>query len=141
MRDLINISNRTIQTVHQSDQGDIKSILDKTESEIFGITSQSNINDGLKKIGPVVNTYIDTVYNKKNSNEIDYLLTGYKEFDKLVSGLQKSDLIIIAGRPSMGKTAFAMNIAQDIVFKQKKKVGFFSLEMSSQSIALRCYLH
>ena len=59
------------------------------------------------------------------------------EFSKLVSDLQKSDLIIIAGRPSMGKTAFAMNIAQDIVFKQKKKVGFFSLEMSAQSIALR----
>ena len=137
MRELINISNRTVQAVHQSEQGDFKQVLDKAESEIFGIASQSDINDGLHKIGPVVNTYIETVYSKKNSNEIDYLLSGYSEFDKLVSGLQKSDLIIIAGRPSMGKTAFAMNIAQDIVFKQKKKVGFFSLEMSAQSIALR----
>ena len=137
MRELINISNRTVQAVHQSEQGDIKQVLDKAESDIFGITSQSAINDGLHKIGPVVNTYIETVYSKKNSDEIDYLLSGYSEFDKLVSGLQKSDLIIIAGRPSMGKTAFAMNIAQDIVFKQKKKVGFFSLEMSAQSIALR----
>ena len=137
MRELINISNRTVQAVHQSEQGDVKQVLDKAESEIFGIASQSSINDGLHKIGPVVNTYIETVYSKKNSDEIDYLLSGYSEFDKLVSGLQKSDLIIIAGRPSMGKTAFAMNIAQDIVFKQKKKVGFFSLEMSAQSIALR----
>jgi replicative DNA helicase len=137
MRELINISNRTVQAVHQSEQGDVKQVLDKAESEIFGIASQSAINDGLHKIGPVVNTYIETVYSKKNSDEIDYLLSGYSEFDKLVSGLQKSDLIIIAGRPSMGKTAFAMNIAQDIVFKQKKKVGFFSLEMSAQSIALR----
>ncbi|MED5502242.1 MAG: replicative DNA helicase [Pseudomonadota bacterium] len=137
MRELINISNKTVQAVHQSEQGDVKQILDKAESEIFGISSHSMINDGLHKIGPVVNTYIETVYSKKNSDEVDYLLTGYSEFDKLVSGLQKSDLIIIAGRPSMGKTAFAMNIAQDIVFKQKKKVGFFSLEMSAQSIALR----
>ncbi|MAR78216.1 MAG: replicative DNA helicase [Gammaproteobacteria bacterium] len=136
-RELINISTRTIQNVHQSDQGNIKDILDKAESEIFGITADSTIDNGLAKIGPVVNKYIENVYNKKNNDEIDYLLTGYKEFDKLVSGLQKSDLIIIAGRPSMGKTAFAMNIAQDIVFKQKKKVGFFSLEMSAQSIALR----
>ena len=137
MRELINISNRTVQAIHQTEQGDIKQVLDKAESEIFGISNQSNINDGLHKIGPVVNTYIETVYSKKNNDEIDYLLTGYSEFDKLVSGLQKSDLIIIAGRPSMGKTAFAMNIAQDIVFKQNKKVGFFSLEMSAQSIALR----
>jgi len=137
MRELINISNRTVQAIHQTEQGDIKQVLDKAESEIFGISNQSTINDGLHKIGPVVNTYIETVYSKKNNDEIDYLLTGYSEFDKLVSGLQKSDLIIIAGRPSMGKTAFAMNIAQDIVFKQNKKVGFFSLEMSAQSIALR----
>ena len=137
MRELINISTRTIQTVHQSEQGDVKGLLDKAESDIFAITADSKTKDGLQKIGPIVNEYIDTVYNKKSNNEIDYLLTGYSEFDKLVSGLQKSDLIVIAGRPSMGKTAFAMNIAQDIVFKQRKKVGFFSLEMSAQSIALR----
>ena len=74
---------------------------------------------------------------RDSNNIIDYLLTGYKKLDELMGGLQNSDLIVIAARPSMGKTALAMNIAQDIVFKQKKKVGFFSLEMSSQSIALR----
>ena len=137
MRELINISTKTIQNIHQNDEGNIKEVLDKAESEIFGIQTESKNKDGLQKIGPIVNDYIDIVYNKKNNDEIDYLLTGYSEFDKLVAGLQKSDLIIIAGRPSMGKTAFAMNIAQDIVFKQQKKVGFFSLEMSAQSIALR----
>ena len=80
---------------------------------------------------------VDTIYNKRNSNISDFLLTGYSKLDELMGGLQNSDLIVIAARPSMGKTALAMNIAQDIVFKQKKKVGFFSLEMSSQSIALR----
>ena len=67
----------------------------------------------------------------------DYLLSGFSDLDKLLAGFQKSDLIVIAGRPSMGKTAFAMNIAQDVVFNQKKKVGFFSLEMSASQIALR----
>ena len=89
MRELINISNRTVQAVHQSEQGDVKEVLDKAESEIFGISSLSAANDGLQKIGPVVNSYIETVYSKKNSDEVDYLLTGYSEFDKLVSGLQK----------------------------------------------------
>jgi len=137
MRELINISTRTIHNIHQSEQGDVKNLLDKAESEIFAITADSKAKDGLQKIGPIVNEYIDIVYKKKLNNEIDYLLTGYSKLDELVAGLQKSDLIIIAGRPSMGKTAFAMNIAQDIVFKQNKKVGFFSLEMSAQSIALR----
>ena len=79
MRELINISTRTIQTIHQSEQGDVKDLLDKAESEIFAITADSKAKDGLQKIGPIVNEYIDTVYNKKLNNEIDYLLTGYSE--------------------------------------------------------------
>ena len=136
MRELINISTKTIQNIHQSDLGDITEILDKTEQEIFNIAGESKTNFDLTKIGPVVKSYIEKIYAKKNNNELDYLLTGYGDLDKLLSGLQNSDLIVIAGRPSMGKTAFAMNIAQDIVFKQHKKVGFFSLEMTSESIAL-----
>ena len=135
MRKLINISTKTIEKVHQSEEGNVKDILDKTETEIFGITSDTKIKDGLTKIGPIVSEMVDVIYNKKD--KIDHLLTDYKKLDELVGGLQKSDLIVIAGRPSMGKTAFAMNIAQNIVFGQKKKIGFFSLEMSAQQIALR----
>ena len=68
---------------------------------------------------------VDTIYNKRNSNISDFLLTGYSKLDELMGGLQNSDLIVIAARPSMGKTALAMNIAQDIVFKQRKKSWFF----------------
>ncbi len=136
MRKLIGASTRTIENIHQ-DEGDIRTILDKAEADIFSIASDSKKNEGLVKIGPIVNEMVDSIYNKKNNNVIDYLLTGYSKLDELMGGLQNSDLIVIAARPSMGKTALAMNIAQDIVFKQKKKVGFFSLEMSSQSIALR----
>jgi len=137
MRKLINSSTNIIEQVHQSEEGNVKDILDKAETEIFGITSDTKTNDGLVKIGPIVNQLIDLIYDKKNNNKIDYLLTGFKKVDELIGGLQKSDLIVIAGRPSMGKTAFSMNIAQDIVFKQNKKVGFFSLEMSAQQIATR----
>ena len=137
MRKLINSSTNIIEQVHQSDEGNVKDILDKAETEIFGITGDTKINDGLVKIGPIVNQLIDLIYDKKNNNKIDYLLTGFKKLDERIGGLQKSDLIVIAGRPSMGKTAFSMNIAQDIVFKQNKKVGFFSLEMSAQQIATR----
>ena len=136
-RELINVSTSTIQNVHQGDLGDINTILDRAEQDIFKIASKSSGAYDLQQIGPVVKTYIEKVYAKRDSNELDYLLTGYKELDDLISGFQKSDLIIIAGRPSMGKTAFAMNVAQHMVFKQKKRVGFFSLEMSSEAIALR----
>ena len=68
MRELINISTRTIETIHQSKQGDVKDLLDKAESEIFAIAADSKTKDGLQKIGPIVNEYIDTVYNKKKNN-------------------------------------------------------------------------
>ena len=137
MRKLIGASTRTIESIHQDSSEDIRSILDKAEADIFSIASDTKKNEGLIKIGPIVTEMVDSIYNKKRNNVIDYLLTGYSKLDELMGGLQNSDLIVIAARPSMGKTALAMNIAQDIVFNQKKKVGFFSLEMSSQSIALR----
>ena len=136
MRKLIGASTRTIENIYQ-DGEDIRTILDKAEADIFSIASDTKKNEGLVKIGPIVNDMVDSIYNKKNNNVIDYLLTGYSKLDDIMGGLQNSDLIVIAARPSMGKTALAMNIAQDVVFTQKKKVGFFSLEMSSQSIALR----
>ena len=137
MRKLIGASTRTIESIHQDSSEDIKTILDKAEADIFSIASDTKKHEGLVEIGPIVNEMVDSIYNKKTNNIIDYLLTGYPKLDALMGGLQNSDLIVIAARPSMGKTALAMNIAQDAVFKQQKKVGFFSLEMSSQSIALR----
>ena len=137
MRKLINTSTKIIEQVHQSDEGNVNDVLDKAETEIFGITSETKTNDGLTKIGPIVSDMVELIYEKKNNNKIDYLLTGYKKLDERLGGLQKSDLIVIAGRPSMGKTAFSMNVALNIVLKQEKKVGFFSLEMSAQQIALR----
>ena len=116
---------------------DIHTILDKAEADIFAIASDTKKNEGLVKIGPIVNDMVDTIYNKRNSNISDFLLPGYSKLDELMGGLQNSDLIVIAARPSMGKTALSMNFAQDFVFKQKKKVGFFSLEMANNQLAMR----
>ena len=63
--------------------------------------------------------------------------TGFKDLDNLTSGLQKSDLILVAARPSMGKTAFTLNIAQNVAMKSKKNVAFFSLEMSKTQLVAR----
>ena len=103
LRELINISTKTINSANQTDLGDVREVLDKAEQDIFNIAGKTSTNFDLQKIGPVVKSYIDKIYLKKNNDELDYLLTGYNELDKLLSGLQKSDLIVIAGRPSMGK--------------------------------------
>ena len=66
---------------------------------------------------------VDSIYNKKNNDTSDFLLTGYSKLDEIMGGLQNSDLIVIAARPTMGNTYLAMNIAQDNVFKQKKPRG------------------
>ena len=63
--------------------------------------------------------------------------TGFRDLDKLTAGLQKGELIIIAGRPSMGKTAFALNIAENVAYKEKKPVAIFSMEMTSEQLAFR----
>src|SRR5690606_25084643 len=73
----------------------------------------------------------------KNKGGITGLPTGYKDLDKKTSGLQKSDLIIVAGRPSMGKTTFAMNLAEHALLNQKQPVLVFSLEMPAESLLFR----
>ncbi len=71
MRKLISSSTNIIEQVHQSEEGNVKDILDKAETEIFGITTDTKTNDGLVKIGPIVNQLIDVIYDKKNNNKID----------------------------------------------------------------------
>jgi replicative DNA helicase len=78
---------------------------------------------------------IDELYNKKGG--ITGLATGFIDFDHLTSGLQPSDLILIAARPSMGKTALVLNMAQNIAIREKKAVAFFSLEMSKEQLVQR----
>jgi replicative DNA helicase len=78
---------------------------------------------------------IDTLFH--SDQDITGVPSGYDDFDELTSGLQKSDLIVVAGRPSMGKTSFAMNVAENVALKTEKPVLIFSMEMSGESLAMR----
>lgn len=110
-------------------------ILDKAESKIFGI-SESRIKNRFETVGQLLPRTFEEIdgYAKGSFKGI---LTGFVELDEITTGLQKSDLIIIAGRPSMGKTAFCLSIALNAAVTGKRPTAIFSLEMSKQQLAQR----
>ena len=117
-------------------------IIEKTESDLYNLTNDGDSKKGPKQFDDILSLTIDYAEKAyKKSDEVVGLKTGLNDFDKKIGGLHKSDLIIIAGRPSMGKTAFATNIASNICNKKinnkKTNVLFFSLEMSSEQLATR----
>lgn len=113
-------------------------LLDLAEREVFAISEQ-----GARVGGPVnVKDYLATTMDKidtlfHSSNPITGIPTGYHDFDEMTSGLQPSDLVIIAGRPSMGKTTYAMNIAEHVAIKSKLPTLIFSMEMPGDAIVMR----
>ena len=145
-RQLIDIGtglvNRSYSDFHESNSN---SIIEKTEFDLFNLLNDGEIEKGPKKFDEIMITTLDYAEKAfKKSPDVAVLKSGLNDFDKKVGGLHKSDLIIIAGRPSMGKTAFATNIALNICQKEKIKpnenannILFFSLEMSSEQLATR----
>ena len=143
-RELIDVGTELVNKSYSDYQEEnSNSIIEKVELELFNLT-----NDGEKQRGPKIFTDVlsDTLdYAEKafkKSSDVAVLKTALSDLDKKIGGLHKSDLIIIAGRPSMGKTAFATNIASNICMdklnlKKKNNVLFFSLEMSSEQLATR----
>ncbi len=125
-------------TTRSSDQTeDARTVLNDIEARLGEIADQS-IQRGFSGIGEIVaNSFgsIDALYEQ--GREITGLATHYIEFDRMTSGLQPSELIIIAARPSMGKTAWAINIAQNAAVRDGKVVAVFSLEMSKESLLRR----
>jgi len=116
---------------------DVAEILDKAEEAIFSITQQRIQTSyySIKEIIKQTFEAIEELSSKKDS--VTGIPTGFIDFDRLTAGLQPSDLIIIAGRPVMGKTSFTLNIAQHAATRAGVPVGFFSLEMSKEQLALR----
>ncbi|HEY2468855.1 MAG TPA: replicative DNA helicase [Terracidiphilus sp.] len=112
-------------------------VLDSAESQLLEV-SEKGIVRGLEPLDMIVqNSFgsIDNLY--KQSREVTGLATGFTKLDQLTSGLQKGELVIIAARPSMGKTAFAINIAENAAIQSKAVVAVFSLEMSKESLLRR----
>ena len=120
---------------------DIGQLLDEAESKIFQIAeSGARKNQGLLEIKPVlaqVFEKVDHLYHRDNPSNVTGVPTGYLKLDEMTSGLQGGDLIIIAGRPSMGKTALALNIAEHVAVDNGLPVAVFSMEMSASQVATR----
>src|SRR3989338_3065626 len=115
----------------------VDQILDQAEKTVFNIALK-RVREGSSKIDTVIKGVldkIDSLYDKKEA--ITGTPTGYPDLDRLTAGFQNSDLIIIAARPAVGKTAFALNIAQNAAIKYKLPVAIFSLEMSKEQLAQR----
>jgi replicative DNA helicase len=120
---------------------EVGQLLDEAESKIFQIAESGARRDqGLLEIKPVlarVFEKIDHLYHRDNPSDVTGVPTGYVDLDKMTSGLQPGDLVVIAGRPSMGKTALALNIAEHVAVDNGLPVAIFSMEMSATQLAMR----
>jgi len=117
--------------------GDINELLDDAERRIFAV-AESRIRGDIKPIGTIIShtfEIIESLYHRQG--QITGTPTGFIDLDRITNGLQRSDLIIVAGRPAMGKTAFALNIALNACTKHNKVVAMFSLEMSAGQLVQR----
>lgn len=114
-------------------------ILDDTEKRIFEICQQRNTTDFTPIREVVANAMHKIELASKSGGSVTGVPTGFIDLDYKTAGMQPSDLVLIAARPSMGKTAFALNIAQHVAFKQHKAVAIFSLEMSKEQLVNRLF--
>ena len=136
LRQLIKASNDIINLGYGSGES-AENVLDFAEKKIFDI-SQERTNDDFKPINQVLmDTYdmIESIYS--NKSDVTGVTTGFKDLNKKINGLQRTDLILVAARPAMGKTAFALNLVQNAAIKGNASVAVFSLEMSKEQLAQR----
>lgn len=133
MRNLISAAN-AIGGLAYDEQNPLDSILDTAEQTLFDV-SQKHLKQNFTPIKDVLSESFDRLDSlHKDKQKIRGVPTGFRNLDSLLAGLQKSDLIILAARPSMGKTSLALNIAQNVAVKEGIPVGIFSLEMSKEQL-------
>ena len=142
-RRLAQVATEIAETALSPTGKDVDQLLDEAESKIFQIAESGARKDqGLIGISPVlakVFERIDHLHSQDNPSDITGVPTGFVELDRMTAGLQPGDLVIVAGRPSMGKTAFALNIAEHVALHPTVRlpVAVFSMEMSSSQLAMR----
>ena len=136
LRRLISTATNIITQANNNDE-DVPSLLDSAERQIMDVSERRN-RSGFREIKDVLNEALNDVDRlSQQSEDITGLPTGYREFDKMTAGLQPDNLIILAARPAVGKTAFALNIAQNVATSTDTSVAIFSLEMSAESLVNR----
>ena len=136
LRRLIGAANE-ITNISYKEDGDIESILDQAEQKLFGV-SQKFMKQNFIPLTQVLNETFERLDDlHKNKGRLRGVATGYIELDKHLGGMQRSDLIILAARPSMGKTSLALDIGRHVAVNSKISVGIFSLEMSKDQLVDR----
>ena len=136
LRNLIEAGSQIVTTAYDGSQ-EIEEILDQSERLIFKI-AQDQLRQGFVSMKIIADQSLKTIERlAENRQLVTGLPTGFPRLDEYTSGLQASDLIVVAGRPGMGKTALAINIAQHVGMKEGKRVGVFSLEMSREQLFMR----
>ena len=137
LRMLITASREIIDDAAAAEE-DTSVLLDSAEQRIFDIRSDGE-KGGLEKLSSVLLQTFDRLdsLNREADESVRPVSTGIGDLDRVITGLNRSDLIILAARPGMGKTSFALNIARNVACKSKKSVAFFSLEMSKEQLASR----
>ncbi len=136
-RNLIKVCNEIVSEA-LAEEEDATEILDNAEQMIFALADERT-RQGFAHVKPVAEEVLAKVeeYAKRETHALTGLATGFRELDEMTSGLQKTDLIIIAARPSMGKTALALTMAQNAAIQEGATVALFSLEMSREQLVMR----
>ncbi|MBK7016828.1 MAG: replicative DNA helicase [Sulfuritalea sp.] len=141
LRQLVTVGDEIAGNALNPAGREVKALLDEAEQKIFRIAEAGNRNNaGFVAIQPLLGEVVErmeTLLARDNPSDITGVATGFVDLDKMTSGLQPGDMIVVAGRPSMGKTAFAMNIAEHVGVDQRLPVAIFSLEMSGPQLATR----
>ncbi|HET7833508.1 MAG TPA: replicative DNA helicase [Gallionella sp.] len=141
MRKLVEVGSDIAGSAYNPAGRDAAQLLDEAESKVFEIAEAgSRGKQGFFPMPPLLTQVverIETLYSRDNHSDVTGVATGFTDLDRMTSGLQPGDLIIVAGRPSMGKTAFSINIAENIALDSNKPVAIFSMEMGAAQLAMR----
>lgn len=139
LRQLIRICNQIIENTYDTKGQSADALLNNAERQIFNIAEHgANRKGGFAKVADTLANVLDRIdFLYQHGDEVTGIATGFSDFDEMTAGLQRSDLIIVAGRPAMGKTTFAMNIAEHVAINNKLPVAIFSMEMSAEQLVMR----
>jgi len=141
MRKLAEVGSDIATSAYNPAGRDADQLLDEAESRVFEIAeSGERGRQGFVPIPPLLTKVverIETLYGRDNASDVTGIATGFTDLDSMTSGMQPGELIIVAGRPSMGKTAFAINIAEHVALEGAKPVAIFSMEMGGTQLAMR----
>ena len=141
MRKLVEVGTDIASSAYNPTGRDAAQLLDEAESKVFEIAEAgSRGKQGFIPMPPLLTQVverIETLYGRDNSSDVTGIATGFTDLDRMTSGLQPGDLVIVAGRPSMGKTAFSINIAENVALDSRLPVAIFSMEMGATQLAMR----